>query len=260
MVFCPLASGSGGNAAYVGFGGRHYLVDAGISARRTMKALGRIGVDCLHGIFVTHEHSDHIAGIEALSRRFGLDVYASPKTCRYLLSLEKFKNVKKEQMKPIATGEPLHIGDTEIVAFRVAHDACEPVGYSFVSGGAKLAVATDLGWGGTDCAAEAMRGAKVIMLESNHDLEMLQRGRYPPHLKARVAGERGHLSNHAAGLLLAEAVVPGHTIVCLAHLSEENNTPMLACDTVMRILEARGAVPARLYAADRDYPGERVEL
>ena len=259
MTFCTLASGSSGNATYIGFGGKHYLVDAGLSGKRIMNSLARIGVDELHGIFVTHEHTDHLSGVGVLARRFGLLVFASPLTWRYITRHDSIGRVMDSQKVVVCPGEAIHIGDTRVLAFGVPHDAAGAVGYSFESGGKKIVAATDLGRQ-TDAVIAEMRNAGIILLEANHDPEMLQRGRYPPELKRRIAGSRGHLSNAAAGMILAEVVVPNYTTVYLAHLSEENNTPMLAYDTVGRILDANGVKPAGLFVADRYYPGEKVEL
>ena len=259
MTFCTIASGSSGNATYIGFGGRHYLVDSGLSGKRVIAALKRIGVDRLHGIFVAHEHTDHISGVGVLARRFGLDVFASPLTWRYLSRHERIGRIYDGQIKIIAPGSAIHIGETEVRAFNLSHDAIEAVGYSFTCGDIKIVVATDLGQQ-TDTVVSEIKGARILMLESNHDPEMLAKSRYPPELKRRVAGARGHLSNAAAGMLLAEVVVPNYTYVYLAHLSEENNNPMLAYDTVDRILDANNVKPAGLYIADRYYPGEKVDL
>ena len=259
MTFCTLASGSSGNATYIGFEGMHFLVDAGLSGKRTVNALQRIGVDRLHGIFVTHEHTDHISGVGVLARRFGLDVYASPLTWRYLSRHDRVGPISDAQIKIIDPGCAIHINETKILAFNVPHDASEAVGYSFECKNTKIVVATDLGEK-TDTVVSEMKGAKLILLESNHDPEMLKKGRYPADLKRRVAGSRGHLSNAAAGMILAEVVVSNYTHVHLAHLSEENNSPMLAYDTVDRILDANGVRPAKLTVADRYIQGEKVDL
>lgn len=259
MRFCTLASGSSGNATYVGFGGRHYLVDCGLSGKRTMSALGSIGVDVLHGIFVTHEHSDHISGVGVLARRFGLDVFAPPLTWRYLKRHSTIGPISESQVKIIEPGQGIHIGEVLVSAFMLSHDACCPVGYSFEEEGKKISVATDLGIV-TDETLNSMKDSKLIYIESNHDPEMLRNGRYPRELKERVQSGRGHLSNAQAGMLLSDVVVQDYTLVFLAHLSEENNTPMLAYDTVGRILDANGVKPAGLYVADRFYPGDLVEV
>ena len=235
------------------------MVDCGLSSKRVVAALKKIGVDKLHGVFVTHEHTDHISGVGVLARRFGLEIFASPLTWRYLIRHERIGRIYENQIKVIEPGCAIHIGETKVLAFSVPHDAIEAVGYSFSCEGEKIVVATDLGQQ-TETVLNEMKGARLIMLESNHDPEMLTKGRYPPELKKRVAGNRGHLSNAAAGMMLAEAVVPNYTYVYLAHLSEENNTPMLAYDTALRILDANNVKPAGLFVADRYYPGEKVEL
>ena len=257
--FCTLASGSSGNATYIGFGGRHYLVDCGLSGKRTMKALEKIGVFELHGIFVTHEHSDHISGVGVLARRFKLDVFAPPLTWRYFRRHGILGPIGENQIKVIEPGKSIHIGDVLISAFSLSHDAACTVGYSFLENGKKISVATDLGVI-TEEAVWGMKDSKLIYIESNHDPEMLRNGRYPRELKERVQGGRGHLSNAQAGMFLADVVVQDYTLVFLAHLSEENNTPMLAYDTVDRILDANGVKPAGLFVADRFYPGEPVDL
>ena len=259
MRFCTLASGSSGNATYIGFGGRHYLVDCGLSGKKTMSALSKISVDKLHGIFVTHEHSDHISGVGVLARRFKLDVFAPPLTWRYFKRHQVLGPIGENQVKVIEPGKPVHIGDVLVSSFMLSHDAACTVGYSFEEDGKKVAVATDLGIV-TDEARFGMKDARLIYLESNHDLEMLRNGRYPRELKERVQSGRGHLSNAQAGMFLADVVVQDYTLVYLAHLSEENNTPMLAYDTVGRILDANGVKPAGLFVADRFYPGELVDL
>jgi len=150
------------------------------------------------------------------------------------------------------------IGQAKVTAFDVLHDASQPVGYTFEAADKKIAYATDLGKV-TDVVTEHLRGANALLIESNHDVEMLQNGKYHPMLKARVAGPRGHLSNVTAGQLIAEVAWDGLKHVVLGHLSEENNRPMLAYDTVGRILDAHG-IKATLTVADRHYLGEVVEL
>ena len=259
MTFCTLASGSSGNATYVGFSGKHYLVDAGLTGKKTVEALKKIGVDKLHGIFITHEHSDHISGAGVLARRFKLDVYAPALTWRFLMRHGKIGPILDRQVKIIEPGHSLHIDGVLVKAFNVPHDATCPVGYSFTGGSNKIAIATDLGRVTEEVKCE-MENAKLILIESNHDPEMLQKGRYPADLKQRVASVRGHLSNARAGMLLADVVVPNYTIAFLAHLSEENNNPMLAYDTVSRVLDVNGVKPAGLYIADRYMPSPLVEL
>ena len=261
MKFCPLASGSSGNCVYVGTSTTHLLVDAGLSGKRIEAALtssGAVRAEHLSGIFVTHEHSDHISGVGILSRRFGLPVYASAHTWRFMQRHGTIGTVAEEFRKIIVPGEPVLIGDMEVTAFDVPHDASQPVGYCLRGDGFKAAVATDMGYV-TDTVRSLLQDVHVILLESNHDVEMLQNGRYPAALKERVMSSRGHLSNVAAGALLAEiALEEGH--IFLGHLSEENNRPMIALDTVYNILETNDVKVKRLTVAERHEPSEMVEL
>jgi len=255
MDFCCIASGSSGNAYYIGMGGGHFLVDAGISGKCLSKVLDNIKVNTIDGIFITHEHSDHISGAGIIARRFKANIYATPLTWRYLLRHGTLGKLQESQMQVIELNKPLKIGDMKVKAFNVPHDSIQPVGYSFTEGENKAVFATDLGMVSDEIQTE-MLNCRLLVLESNHDPEMLENGRYPAELKRRVAGERGHLSNAQCGMTLAKVVKNNYTHVVLAHLSEENNTPMLAVDTVRRIIDASNVTPYKLEVADRYFPGE----
>jgi len=257
--FCPIASGSSGNCVYVGSESTHLLVDAGLSGKRIEKALSQIDVPELTGIFITHEHSDHVSGAGILSRRFNLPIYATPKTWRYFLRHGTIGNVAEELQKVIEPNEVLTIGDIEVLPFDIPHDASQPVGYSLRCGDFKAAVATDIGYV-TDTIRSLLRDVHVLLIESNHDVEMLQNGRYSRMLKERVMGSRGHLSNVATGALLAEIASDICQHVFLGHLSEENNRPMIALDTVQSILEANEINIKKLMVADRHEPSEMVVI
>ena len=256
--FCTIVSGSSGNCAYVGIGSEHLLIDAGISGKRCQHGLAQLNIPKPTAILITHEHSDHIAGAGILARRFGIPVYATPLTWRYFLRHKKLGPINESQVQHITPGQPIMIGDATVTAFDVPHDATQPVGYTFEAGGKKIAMATDLGKV-TDTVLEYLHGSNAILIESNHDIEMLQKGRYHESLKERVLGSRGHLSNAACGRLIVDVAWDGLKYVVLGHLSEENNRPMLAFDTVDRILEAHG-VGVRLVVADRYYVGEMMEV
>lgn len=256
--FCTVISGSSGNCSYAGMADEHFIIDAGISGKRLMQGLSQLNVDKPTAIFITHEHGDHIAGAGVIARRFGIPIYAAPLTWRYFLRHKKLGPITEEQVKYITPGQPLMIGQAKVTAFDVPHDATQPVGYTFEAAGVKIAYATDLG-NATETVVEHLKGANVLLIESNHDLEMLQNGRYHPDLKKRVAGPRGHLSNAATGQLIVDVAWDGLKYVFLGHLSEENNRPMLAYDTVGRILDAHG-VKVGLAVADRHYLGDLVEL
>ncbi|MCL1843091.1 MAG: MBL fold metallo-hydrolase [Defluviitaleaceae bacterium] len=260
MHFFTIASGSSGNSYYLGLAGQHFLIDAGVSGKRIEQALHKMNIRSLSGIFITHEHRDHITGAGVIARRFKTNVYATPLTWRYFLRHRSLGALDETQVKIIEPGQPLVIGGAEVLAFDIPHDALQPVGYVFRDLSnelKKFAIATDLGHA-TDAIKERLKGARVLLLESNHDPEMLERGRYHRMLKTRVAGNRGHLSNAQAGKLLADVVVPGKTHVFLAHLSEENNTPMLAFDTVRRVLDGNNITVGHLEVAERNIPGEMV--
>lgn len=258
-----IASGSSGNCVYVGMGDAHFLFDAGVSGKKIYAGLSYFNVPQPSGIFVTHEHSDHVRSIGMVARRYGIPVYATPLTWRYFLRHDTLGKLPEELICPIEPGVPMLVQGVEVTAFDVPHDASQPVGYTVQMGAEKIAVATDLGEA-TPTVEQYLRGAQIIYIESNHDVEMLRNGKYPPHLKKRVLGARGHLSNAAAGVLLvevceglAEAARPH---VLLAHLSEENNRPMLAYDTVLRVLDGNEVQVRTLQVAERDYPGELVVL
>ena len=261
MKFCPLASGSSGNCIYVGTEVTHLLIDAGLSGKRTEAALLYVlkKMPKLAGILVTHEHSDHVSGVGIMSRRYNLPVYASPNTWRFLLRHGTIGDVAPDLRRIVVPGETCVIGDMEVLAFEVPHDASQPVGYCVSGDGYKTAVATDMGYV-TDTVRALLRDVHVMLIESNHDVEMLQNGKYPQALKERVMGSRGHLSNVAAGALLAEVVNDNCKHIFLGHLSEDNNRPMIALDTVHNILAANDIKVNRLSVADRYEPSEMVKL
>ena len=243
LELCTLASGSSGNSLLVTDGRTHVLVDAGISCRRICTGLKELGVEPteLAGVLITHEHSDHISGLTTLTKQLRLPVYASPGTGRQLCYRIAFL---EELLRPVAPGEGFSIGGLAIESFPTSHDAAESVGYALSAGGRKAAVGTDLGYG-TGAVLRGIRGADLLVAEANHDVEWVQSGPYPYHLKARILGDRGHLSNEAGAELAWTAVEGGARTVVLAHLSHENNTPARAHEVVRGVLERRGAAVGR---------------
>lgn len=243
LELCTLASGSSGNSLLVTDGRTHVLVDAGISCRRICTGLKELGVEPteLAGVLITHEHSDHISGLTTLTKQLKLPVYASPGTGRQLCYRIAFL---EELLRPVAPGEGFSIGGLAIESFPTSHDAAESVGYALSAGGRKAAVVTDLGYV-TEAVLRGIRGADLLVAEANHDVEWVQSGPYPYHLKARILGDRGHLSNEAGAELAWTAVEGGARTVVLAHLSHENNTPARAHEVVRGVLERRGAAVGR---------------
>lgn len=243
LELCTLASGSSGNSLLVTDGRTHVLVDAGISCRRICTGLKELGVEPteLAGVLITHEHSDHISGLTTLTKQLRLPVYASPGTGRQLCYRIAFL---EELLRPVAPGEGFSIGGLAIESFPTSHDAAESVGYALSAGGRKAAVVTDLGYV-TGAVLRGIRGGDLLVAEANHDVEWVQSGPYPYHLKARILGDRGHLSNEAGAELAWTAVEGGARTVVLAHLSHENNTPARAHEVVRGVLERRGAAVGR---------------
>ncbi len=236
-----LASGSSGNCALFSDGETHVLIDAGISCRRICTSLRSLGVEPSHlaGVLITHEHTDHISGLATLTRQLGIPVYTSPGTgrqlCYRIAALE-------DLLHPQSPGDSFSLGGLDIETFPTLHDAAEPMGFAVSSGGRKAAVVTDLGLV-TEAVHAGMAGASLVLVEANHDEEWVRSGPYPYALKARILGDRGHLSNEAGGLLARTAVEAGARTVVLAHLSSENNTPEHAYAAVSTILLGCGAHP-----------------
>jgi phosphoribosyl 1,2-cyclic phosphodiesterase len=244
-----LASGSSGNALLLRCGEAALLVDCGI-ALRTLEGLLRYQ-GCAPGhiraLLLTHEHGDHALSAAALARRYGVPVVCNQAT-RDALG-DELAGVTVELL-PV--GELAAIGPFELRSFRVCHDAADPVGYRIGAADASVAVAIDLGsWDVT--TAEALRGADLLVVEANHDRELLRASPYSWALRDRIFGPRGHLDNVQCGELLARACT-GPSDVWLAHLSEQTNTPKVALAGVRRVLSMAGMVDTRLSALPRRSP------
>ena len=243
-----LASGSKGNAAYIELDGVRLLIDAGISARRITRSLADLGVDAasLDGVFVTHEHSDHIKGLPTLLKQYRLPLFAPPATLR---AIGESLAVPEDTFTPLA-GDVM-LGSVAVKSFSTLHDAASPVGYA-VCGSEKCALATDLGFLTNDVMA-AIEGSDVLILEANHDRELLQSGSYPWRLKQRILSNRGHLSNSAAAWALVR-LKKRPRAVFLAHMSQENNRPELVEETVRTILAQQNVRQENLLLTAQDVP------
>lgn len=240
LKFCSLASGSSGNCQYIASEDSRILLDVGLSGKRVIQCLESIGEEAtkINGILVTHEHSDHIKGVGILSRRFNIPIYANNNTWEQMQ--HKVGVIDQENRRTFHTGEEFHMGDIRVRPYHISHDAAEPVAFSFFHGETKVSVATDLGFV-DDRIKKEIKDADLLVLESNHDVEMLKMGGYPWYLKKRILGDRGHISNDTAGRVIAEIIEEKSSVqqVLLAHLSKENNFPELAFETVKAVLEAR---------------------
>ena len=245
MRLWTLGSGSKGNAVLLECGGTRVLVDAGFSARRLAERLGVIGVDprSIAALVLTHEHTDHVSAVESAVKRWGWGVHATAGTLQGVGT-----RLRGAATTAVTPGQAFTIGGIAFEPFRTSHDASEPIGVvaGSTKSGTRAAIVTDLGIV-TESVRNAIQRADVLVLESNHDEVMLASGPYPYHLKRRVAGNWGHLSNRAAGQLATEAMHGGLQQVVLAHLSATNNTPAMALDAMRASLKRarfRGTVTA----------------
>lgn len=238
IKFVSLISGSSGNATLVSDGKTNLLVDCGTSGKRIEAALEKAGEakDSINALLITHEHSDHIKGAGVLARRYKLPVYATAATHRAMTGVGKIDDNLRFCVNP---GKIFEIGNIGVEPFSISHDAADPVGYSFYIGNEKLTVATDTGFISGDIM-DSLRGSGSILLESNHDVEMLRCGPYPYHLQQRILGKKGHLSNNAAAEAALELVCSGTEHIILGHLSEHNNLPEIALMETKQYLEEAG--------------------
>lgn len=248
-----LASGSSGNSVLVRSGEAAFLIDAGLSLKALLSALRLHGLEPedLAGIVQTHEHSDHVQSTLPLARRYGVPVIANGATLARL-----FAGDAESPHHRLEVGERWSVGDIEVSTFPVPHDAAEPVGVNVIHKptGQKASLLTDVGHI-THTIRVATKGANLLILEANHDVHRLRTGRYPGPLKARILGDRGHLSNEAAaGLMCEHALRHGPHTVWLAHLSKENNTPKLALGYARATLAVETACPVVVDVAKRDKP------
>ena len=263
MKFCSLYSGSSGNSIFVSSNDAKILIDAGLPGKKIDEALKSIGQkpEELNGIFITHEHSDHIKGVGVLSRKYDIPIYANDKTWS---AMEKtVGKIKEHNIKIMDRRSSVDIGDMSIKSFVIPHDAIAPVGYSVVSNSKKISVATDFGTF-TEEIYSNIKDSEVILLESNHDVNMLKFGPYPYNLKRRILSEVGHLSNEDCGKAIVDIVKSGlGKKIILGHLSNTNNHPDLAFQTVLSVIEEKGIKQGEdiiLSMANRNEPGEYIEL
>jgi phosphoribosyl 1,2-cyclic phosphodiesterase len=262
MRFCVLGSGSKGNATYVEAGGVTLLIDAGFSGVEIERRLAGLGVavESLAAILVSHEHGDHVRGVQALSRRYKLPVLASRATRAAAGSLL----ARIDDWHEIEAGREHEFRGLKIHPFSVSHDAADPLGFTITHGGQTLGYCTDTGIT-SRLMHHRLSGCHGLILECNHDLEMLKNGGYPPPLQQRIRSKEGHLTNSDAARFLIELIHDGLEHVVLAHISETNNTHALALATVQEHLRQHACVcgePCRfaLSLAHQERAGELVEL
>jgi len=261
MSFCTIASGSSGNSAFISSGSHKILIDAGLSGRAIEAGLKSVGVNpCeLTAIFVTHEHNDHIKGAGIMSRRYHLPIYMTAGTSAQAKQMGK---IAPGNLRLLRCDVPVMLDGLTITPFSVQHDANEPVGFCFETDVHKISITTDLGEA-TDEVCAYLENSDIILIESNHDVQMLKNGPYPFVLQQRILSNYGHLSNVACGELLANVISARTKHVFLAHLSQDNNHPVTAYETVKNILTADGICAQSdigLQVANRSRPSQLIHL
>ena len=237
-MFFSLVSGSSGNASIIKSKDTTILIDCGLSGKKLISKLDELDISAsdIDALLITHEHIDHTMGAGVVSRRFDIPIYATKKTHDAM----SVGVIKEENKKIITPDNCFEIGDIIINPFKISHDAKDPVGYSFVADNKKYSIATDTGIM-TDEVYDAILESDYVMLEANHDVNMLMYGEYPFELKKRILGERGHLSNDAAAEAAVKLLENNTTNIMLSHLSDKNNLPDVAFKTVEEVLKSHGA-------------------
>lgn len=233
MRMMSIASGSSGNCIYIGTDEAHILVDAGISKKRIVEGLKVLDLtlDDIDAILITHEHDDHIKGVGVVERQSVTPLYGTGKTLEYIQNYNTLGKLPEGIYHDVIPGEELSIKDLTFKPISISHDAVDPVAYVFSDGNKKAGIVTDLGVY-DDSVIENFRNLNTLLIEANHDINMLMTGSYPYSLKQRILGNRGHLSNESCGRLLGEIIGEDTKNVILGHLSRENNFPELAYETV----------------------------
>ncbi|HZD31376.1 MAG TPA: MBL fold metallo-hydrolase [Candidatus Angelobacter sp.] len=260
-----LASGSKGNCTLICAGNMRLLVDVGLSCRETLRRLALCGETTIgiSAILITHEHSDHVAGLRVLAKRLKVPVYmtgATHEAYRKCTRDSAGNRVTLERLETFEAGRPFAIGEVTVTPFTIPHDAVDPVGFTFRSEGVKVGVCTDLGYMPAS-VKHHLHGCQILMIESNHDLEMLRGGPYPWAVKQRVMSRVGHLSNDALADFFTTDYDGGAEYLILAHLSEQNNHPEIARMTAERALgEQLSLVRNQLMLAAQHEPLPAIRL
>ncbi|HAM10277.1 MAG: hypothetical protein A2X05_08300 [Bacteroidetes bacterium GWE2_41_25] len=241
LNFYSLSSGSSGNCYYLGNEFHGILIDAGISATSIRKFLKNIDVSMrtIMGVLITHNHIDHIRGLEVLTRKESLPAFTTDKIWKSILSPKN--KISRDCIREIPVQQKFKIAGFDIEAFPVCHDAPETIGFHICAGEKKITIATDLGHI-CQTVAPYIKAANMLVIESNYDEEMLINGRYPPFLKARIQSDNGHLGNRQTSAFLADIINDNISHICLAHLSKNNNTPEKALQALQQIFSEKGII------------------
>jgi phosphoribosyl 1,2-cyclic phosphodiesterase len=253
-----LGSGSRGNTTFIKTSTTRILIDAGLSRKEIAKRLMSIGEDPngIDAVLITHEHNDHAAGLKTLVKDMKIQVFLTAGTLREIRA-EEFEH-NGSTLTPVSAGATFRVGDADITPFAVPHDAAEPVAFSIISGGIRVTQLTDIGHM-SESVAENLKYSNVLILESNHDLEMLRVGPYPWSLKQRLMGRFGHLSNTGVAQFIRERFDGTASHLMLAHLSERNNHPAVARQESMKALRDRGYKTA-VALTSQQYPTAPIQI
>ena len=258
MIFYPFASGSSGNCTLLGLkNGDLALIDAGISAKQIEFNFNKLNLDIntLKAIFITHEHTDHIKGAPALSKKLDISIYATEKTWTSLNNNPGFNLVKSYNKHIIYPNEMLVFGNMYIRPFSIPHDSIDPVAYNIFLHKKKITILTDLGVSNNYIKEQCME-SNILLIESNYDIQLLKNSRYPIYIKNRILGERGHLSNIQCANFISEIYNKSMEQIYLAHISQDNNSPHIALDTVKQIIN-RNNIDVNIVAIDKN--GELIK-
>lgn len=239
IKFQPLLSSSSGNSIFVTDDTTHILIDCGAPIRYIEKCLARLGVApyALSGVFITHAHSDHVAASGTLAKKYNIPIFATEET--FSLSGKYLSSISRKSARIISAGDDIIIGDMVVHAYSIPHDISGAVGYTVQDSETKFGIATDSGHV-SDEIIQNLTGCESVIVEANHDVDMLLSGPYPYPLKKRILSDKGHLSNVLCGELCIRLAQSGTKSFWLGHLSEKNNIPEIAYRTVHKILTDNG--------------------
>ena len=251
-----LGSGSSGNCTFISTNKTKILLDAGLSRTQTGKRLRIIGesLEDIDGLIISHEHIDHVHGLDSLLAKQFIPLYIAEATSEFIQPEGSWGNIET-----IQAGHPFWLGDLKVSPFSIPHDAVDPLAFTFEAEGMKVGHITDLEYM-TELVMKRLKGCDIIVLESNHDLEMLKVGPYPWFVKQRIMSRVGHLSNEMTGKFFDEEFDGRAQYVVLAHLSENNNHPDIARMVVTQALEKKGFALHNLLLASQDVPTTIIEV
>jgi phosphoribosyl 1,2-cyclic phosphodiesterase len=260
LSFCSLSSGSSGNCYYLGNEFHGILIDAGISATSIRKFLKNmdISMQTIMGVMISHNHIDHIKGLEVLTRKNHLPAFTTGKVWESILP--SHSNISRDCIREIPLQQKFHLAGFDIEAFPVNHDAPETIGFHICAGDKKITIVTDLGHI-CETAAPYIKASNLLVIESNYDEPMLMNGSYPHFLKARIRSDHGHLGNHQTAEFLADNINNNLSDICFAHLSKNNNSPELVLQTLQKIFSERGIAlngHPRISILNRNTPTEMI--